>query len=721
MKKRNNMLALAVAGILLTGADVASALSISRLNPPSQLFATGGVTASPMISRFIEGQRFDLQATVKPDATKTITSVEFFVDGVSVGLANAVPTAGVKTSLVAASAITGTTANSVSASVRGYSNLVASVHTLTATATQSDATTVTATGSFEVVGFNQTGRKVNNVIILLGDGMGASHRTAGRIVAKGYSQGKANGKLAMDSLTNTAMIMTASLDTIVTDSAPGMANYVTGNKANSSQEGVWPDDTSDAFDNPRMEYMSEFLTRTQGKKLGIVTTADVFDATPAANAIHTSNRGNGTGIVDQYLDDASTTGLTVLLGGGRKWFLPNSSSSPYPSTITTNASTTFNGSARTAATDYAAPLDLQAGWGIAAGNASDISRNLISDFQTAGWTYAADKTTLNAAGTPAKLLGLFSLSNMNIAKDKIDGRRGTYPLTSGSAAVPIYATTKIVEDYGFPDQPMLDEMAGKAIQVLDANSPNGFVLMVEGASIDKQAHDMDSTRFMMDVVEFDKAVQKAKDYVDGTGDFAGTPHPDTLIYVTADHECAGATIIGASTKTDAALITEVSTNGAATSAVAATLGQPVLRNNVVGTYAAAGFPKYTIATDGFPTVWDPDNKLLIGYGSNADRYENYRTRPYPSNDSQQPGDNVAPLSTYPRNNVADGGSTGTRPYNQADGFFITGQVPGTQAVHSGSDIPLTAYGRGAGEIGGVIDNTDVFFAVMKSVVYGTTK
>ena len=113
MKKRNNMLALAVAGILLTGADVASALSISRLNPPSQLFATGGVTASPMISRFIEGQRFDLQATVKPDATKTITSVEFFVDGVSVGLANAAPTAGVKTSLVAASAITGTTANSV--------------------------------------------------------------------------------------------------------------------------------------------------------------------------------------------------------------------------------------------------------------------------------------------------------------------------------------------------------------------------------------------------------------------------------------------------------------------------------------------------------------------------------------------------------------------------------------------------------------------------------
>ncbi len=720
MKNRNTLLALAIAGILATGAESASALTISRLTPPSQLFATGGVVASPMISRFIQGQRFDLQATIRPDAGQTITQVEFKVDGVSVGVANAAPASGIKTSLVPATTLTTATtpvANAVSASVRGYSNLTAGVRTLTATATQSNGSIVTATGSFEVVGITQAGRKVKNVIILLGDGMGASHRTAGRIVAKGYSQGKANGKLAMDSLTNTAMIMTASLDTIVTDSAPGMANYVTGNKAASGQEGVWPDDTNDPFDGPRMEYMSEFLARTQGKKLGIVTTADVFDATPAANAIHTSDRGKGTGIVDQYLDDSSKTGLTVLMGGGRKWFLPT------PTTITTNASTTFNGSARSASAsaDYAAAADLQAGWGIAAGNATDNTRDLITDFQTAGWTYAADKTALDAAGTPAKLLGLFSLSNMNIAKDKIDGRRGVYPLTSGSASVPTYATTKIVEDYGFPDQPMLDEMATKAIRVLDANSPNGFVLMVEAASIDKQAHEMDSTRFMMDVVEFDRAVQKAKDYVDGTGDFAGTPHPDTLIYVTADHECAGATIIGASLKTDANLITEVATNGSLLGSTADTLNQPVLRKNVVGNYQSAGFPKYTIAADGFPTVWDPNNKVLIGYGANADRYENYRTRPYPSNDSQQVGNGVAPLNAYPRNNLYDGLSTGTRPYQQAEGFFITGQVAGSQAVHSGGDIPLTAYGRGAGELGGTIDNTDVFFAVMKAVVGGTTK
>ena len=198
------------------------------------------------------------------------------------------------------------------------------------TATQSDGQTATATGNFEIVGITQQGRLAKNIIILLGDGMGAAHRTAARIMLKGYAQGKAKGLLAMDTFPYTGMVMTASLNSIVTDSAPGMANYVNGNKAANNQEGVFPDDTTDAFDNPRVEYLAEYLHRTQGKSLGLVTTADVFDATPAANAVHTANRGNGTGIVDQYLDDRNLTGLTVLMGGGRKWFLQNPSNSINP-------------------------------------------------------------------------------------------------------------------------------------------------------------------------------------------------------------------------------------------------------------------------------------------------------------------------------------------------------------------------------------------------------
>src|SRR5262249_6377026 len=63
----------------------AGALTVSRLTPPSQLFATGGASATPMIARFAVGQRFDLQATVQPDAGQTISAVSFLVDGLPVG------------------------------------------------------------------------------------------------------------------------------------------------------------------------------------------------------------------------------------------------------------------------------------------------------------------------------------------------------------------------------------------------------------------------------------------------------------------------------------------------------------------------------------------------------------------------------------------------------------------------------------------------------------
>lgn len=85
--------------------------------------------------------------------------------------------------------------------------------------------------------------------------------------------------------------------------------------------------------------------------MGIVTTADVFDATPAAHAVHSQDRGAGTGIVDQFFDDANKTGLTVLLGGGRKWFLPNTTAGP----------------ARVASSGYVLPSDIVSGWGVAPG------------------------------------------------------------------------------------------------------------------------------------------------------------------------------------------------------------------------------------------------------------------------------------------------------------------------------------------------------------------
>jgi len=646
------------AALLLCTLQAAAAPVVSRLTPPSELFASG--RAAPVVARFLPGQRFDLQATLRPDdAEKTITGAAFSIDGKPAGTPVALRNC-------AAGCLASVPVNATIATVRAVSIMLPGMHTFEVRATQSDGQTVSASGNFEVVPLLYGAHKVKNIVILLGDGMGAAQRTGARIVAGGYAQGKVTTPLAMDTFPVTGMVKTASLNSVVTDSSPGMTAYVSGNKNNNNEEGVFPDDTIEPFDNPRIEYLSEYLHRTQGKALGIVTTADVFDATPAGNAVHTSSRGAGTGIVDQFLDDRKLTGLTVLMGGGRKWFMPSSTA----------------GSARGDRTDYAFSVtdahtaDIVKRWGAAPGQ-MDKERDLLADFQAAGYNYAADRTALDSidAAKTNLLLGLFAYSNMNVALDKIDGRRNKARGVTG----------RVVDDYGLPDQPMLDEMTAKALAVLERQK-NGFVLMVEGASIDKQAHAMDTERWLLDTIEFDRAVAKVQEYA--------RKHGDTLVIVTADHECSGAALIGGSRVTDARLQELVREGGSAN-----------VRDKVVGIYEQAGFPKYKMAADGYPETTDIDYRLLVGYGANADRNEDFRTNDRPLQDSQQPFVKKEPLSAYPA----------TPMVRDAEGkLLVTGQVPGDSAVHTATDIPLSAFGPGAWSFTGVQDNTDVFFKLAQA-------
>jgi alkaline phosphatase len=627
----------------------AQTLAVTRLTPPSELFTTGNANA-PAVARFVPGQRFDLQATVTPAAGRTITQVQFFVNGSPAG----------GTVALTPATVVGLPANTTVATRRAFAYPWPGRHTLTVVAQQDDSTTVSATGNFEIQAIEPGGRRAKNVIVMIGDGMGIAHRTAARVMQKGIAQGKAQGRLAMDMLPYTGLVITHSLNSIVTDSSPGAACYASGNKSNNNQQGVFPDDTTDNFDNPRVELIGEFFARTSGKSLGIVTTSDVFDATPASFATHTSNRGAGTGICDQYLDEGvAVGGLKVLLGGGRKWFLP--AGTP--------------GSARSASNDYVLPAELANGWGVGQG-ALDSPRDLLLDFVNTGFTYVPDRSSLQSiAPNTGLLLGLFAYSNMNVALDKIEGRRGN---------------ANVVNDYGFPDQPMLDEMTAAALQVLSRDN-DGFVLMVEAASIDKQAHNMDTERWILDTIEFDRAIKVASDFANA--------NEETLVVVTADHECAGVNIIGGSRVTDADLQVRALSGG----------GSAQLRTGVVGTYEAAGFPRYTIAADGYPVSTDVDRRMLIGYAANADRYEDWRTNLQPLRDSQQPFNNVPPLSLYP-----------TLPTNRdvAGSFLVTRQVADTVAAHTGSDIPCSAGGIGASLFTGVMDNTDVYFKVMQAVLGG---
>jgi alkaline phosphatase len=99
----------------------------------------------------------------------------------------------------------------------------------------------------------------------------------------------------------------------------------------------------------------------------------------------------------------------------------------------------------------------------------------------------------------------------------------------------------------------------------------------------------------------------------------------------------------------------------------------------------------------------------VGYGANPDRFEDWRTNEFPNQDSQQPFVKQAPLNAYP----ADSSK------RDVDGkFMVTGQVPGSDAVHTATDIPLSAFGLGAWSFTGVMDNTDVFFKIAQSVMGG---
>ncbi|MEK6325362.1 MAG: alkaline phosphatase [Acidobacteriota bacterium] len=634
----------------------------------------------PNQARFLTGQRFDLR--VEGTGTGPF-SATLSIDGVrqtfTSGVQNSNNTDGISTSGFGGF------------NLRGYSTKKPGTHTITATFTDSTGT-VRVSSRFHIIDVSGRFRPAKNIIILLGDGMGVAHRSAARIVRYGVTAGSPNGFLAMDQFPGTGLITTHSLNSFVTDSSPGMSCYSTGNHANNNQEGVFPAHVINPFYAPRVEYMAEYLHGAKGKSLGLVTTADVEDATPAANAVHTAERSAGTGICDQFLDesDASNTGqygtgLTVLMGGGRRWFLPKGQF----------------GSSRDTSTDYAnLPADIISKWKLpnAASGASDPNRNLLDDFKAAGFTYVDSFSTgpnaLKTAGAPDKLLGLFAYGNMNAAMDKIAKRRGKL-LPGGK--------TFVVDDYRAPDQPMLDEMAEVALRVLNKNR-NGFVLLVEGAHIDKQSHLMDGDRVVDEILEFDKAVAVARRFADKAG--------DTLIVVLADHECSGFSVIGALKGGISNLKTLHADNKKFDP------NERPERQKAVGTYTDAGFPRYNILADGYPETFDIDGKVLFGFGANSDRYESWQQKSLPVIDSLLPDDLKADLK-------AKGYAAEPRQRNDNQtGFFIRGQVyeeRGQSAVHTAADVPISAYSstsRAYQLFYGVQENTDIFFKLMRAVLGG---
>ncbi len=515
--------------------------------------------------------------------------------------------------------------------------------------------------------------RARNIILLLGDGMGASHRTAARIVSRGMVSGRPVSPLAMDRLPVTGQVMTGSLNSLITDSAPGMAAYVTGHKSNNNQEGVYPDNTSFAFDNPRVEYLGELLRRVRGPgfAVGIVTTADVTDATPAANAVHTAERSAGAGIAARFLEERDTNGVSVLLGGGRGFFL-----------------TEEHGGRRT------------------------DDRDLVNEFTLAGFTYTSTATQLKhtvTAAPPAKLLGLFHPSHMAVAFDKVGAGRYSQELAQESNA-------------RLRDQPMLDDMTRAALASLATHSPQGFYLMIEGASIDKQAHAVDAERSIWDTIEFDNAVAVALAFAERTNTDTDTDN-DTLVVVTADHECGGMGLIG------------VGNPKYAPEALGAAVRDYSAVFRFTPTPDMNFFPDYRPDINGYPLDPDPPRKLLLGWAAGPDRFENWLSNRLALPPTYDPiviserGTTHAAIANPLRDGNAAGSDNASVRGVRIPGFEVAGAIENgglacdscgdssvghTIAGHTASDVPLSAYGPGMEQFTGTYDNTDVFLKLLRA-------
>lgn len=340
-------------------------------------------------------------------------------------------------------------------------------------------------------------RRAKNVILFVGDGMGVSTVTAARIL-EGQLKGKPGeeNRLFFETLPYVALSKTYSWDQQTSDSAPTMTAMVTGYKA---REGMLAVNHTTARFEPNADVIAAKSLETileqaakAGKDTGVVSTARLTHATPAANYAHTAVRDwESDGDIRSYETSANLPAgsvtvkdiarqlielppvvrksLKVAMGGGRTYFLPDSVKDPE-----------YN----------------------AAGRRKD-GRDLTNEWLTtrgAGTAYAWNKEQFDAAD-PAHtkyLLGLFENSHLQYEADRAKDTAG---------------------------EPSLTEMTDKAIRML-AKNPRGFYLHVESGRIDHAHHAGNAQRALLDTIEFAKAIEKAYEMTDPE---------DTLIIVTADH------------------------------------------------------------------------------------------------------------------------------------------------------------------------------------------
>jgi len=144
------------------------------------------------------------------------------------------------------------------------------------------------------------GRKVKNIIFMIGDGMGLEQISAAWVCN--------GGKLNLDNFTNVGIQRTYSANKLVTDSAAAGTALATGHKTDNGMISMTPDIVA-------VKSLAEEAME-KGKRTGAAVTCRVNDATPAVFFSHSASRKNQEDIVEQM----AGSGVYFLAGGGTKFW-----------------------------------------------------------------------------------------------------------------------------------------------------------------------------------------------------------------------------------------------------------------------------------------------------------------------------------------------------------------------------------------------------------------
>ena len=333
---------------------------------------------------------------------------------------------------------------------------------------------------------NSYPQKAKNIILFLGDGMNISTITAARIL-QGQQRGESGeeNQLSFEKFPQTALAKTYNVNQQTADSAGTMSAIMTGIKTKSgviSVDGTVNNGDCDSGKNHHVMTLLE-LAEKKGMATGVITTARLTHATPAATFAHSVSRNweadsdipqkeRNKGCKDiarQLIEFPYGDGIEVAMGGGRINYLPREQADLEYSTIKGKRLDKRN---------------LVVEW-------NNKYNNAISVWNKKQFDAIDTKTTKH-------LLGLFEPGHMQYEYDRTHDKAG---------------------------EPSLSEMAQTSLAILK-NTNKPFFLMIEAGRIDHAHHAGNAYRALTETIELSDTVELVLKNIDLS---------QTLVIVTADH------------------------------------------------------------------------------------------------------------------------------------------------------------------------------------------